>query len=419
MGFTSARFTHVCKIHVFIVMTIVLVALCPPLVYGQIERPAFQETAQIIVDGIQTSTITASIVMQSTDTDEIRVPPDLEQRIREESITSIVVTNHDNCILGVVDKLCILVNIHELPNSDDIQDVSTDIGSRFIDDINDMFQTDAKFHSVFIHSDDQHNQALNTTGVVSGRGTISVVYTMPREDTSTLYQKMTDMLLSDAIRGKGGLYDVTNIMSNNPDAIATFSLIPLEANSLMQLKLSVISPINISETTRIDPLTLFGVDEMSRTRYLDTGFYQLNSLVHLVVLSPTNISVTDIQGYEIPTRLVDGQEIPTSITKPGWVFDSRSGSKIEAKYLFGDEGIIKKDDLVFSIYDPNNISDDLSDDTSNNIPNNMTNNELVESLEPSELVDSSTFSEQYVVVIVIVLVGVAAMLFYLKGYRRS
>ena len=392
------------QLYTCIAVTLMLVTLGSPLTFAQIERPTFQETAQVIVDGLYTSTKTVSIVLQSTDTNEIKIPPELEQRIRDDLVTAVIITNHNNCILGVIDQSCILVNVQRdlSDDLDDIQSSSADIGSRFIDDINSLFQTNAKFHSVFIHSDDTSNQALNTSGIVSGKGTISVVYTMPREDTSTMYQNMADLLLSDEISNAGGLYDITSTLSTRPNTTVTFSMIPSETNSLMQIKLSTDSPINMSDITIIDPLDLFKVGKITKSRYLDTGFYQINSLVHVVILSPTDMYITDVQGDEIPTQMINGQKIPSDFEKQGWIFDPESGTRIDAKYLFGEMGTIKQKDLIFSI---------------SNSPNTFDNATLTAELNTGQDPSSNTL-EQYVIVGMIVVIGVAAALYYLKGYRR-
>ncbi|MFL2906092.1 MAG: hypothetical protein ACJZ2C_01150 [Nitrosopumilus sp.] len=71
---------------------------------------------------------------------------------------------------------------------------SREIGASFIDEINQLFDTDAKFFQVYIHTNAETNNALDTSGIVSGTGTISAVYTMPMEDTDSMYQKLSSML---------------------------------------------------------------------------------------------------------------------------------------------------------------------------------------------------------------------------------
>ena len=58
--------------------------------------------------------------------------------------------------LGVVDQSCIiLINIERNPEDEGInaiQDSSKALGESLIDEINQVFDTNAEFHSVFIHT---------------------------------------------------------------------------------------------------------------------------------------------------------------------------------------------------------------------------------------------------------------------------
>ena len=57
----------------------------------------FQETAQVIIDKSISQNVTASITLQSTSIQEIKIPAELEQRIREDGrITAIVITNQES-----------------------------------------------------------------------------------------------------------------------------------------------------------------------------------------------------------------------------------------------------------------------------------------------------------------------------------
>ena len=51
-----------------------------------------------------------------------------------------------------------------------------EMANLLIDDLNKIFRTDAEFHSVFIHSEDNANTLLKTSGAVSGRGSVSATY---------------------------------------------------------------------------------------------------------------------------------------------------------------------------------------------------------------------------------------------------
>lgn len=355
----------------------------------------YQETAQILIDKSMSQNVTASITLQSTSIQEIRIPAELEQDIREDGkVRAIIVTNQDQCILGVFDMSCIMINVErDSVNKGiiEIQDSSKEIGDQYIDRINEVFGTDATLHSVFVHSDDQSNQALGTSGVISGRGAISVVYIMPMEDTNSMYEKISAVLLPKEIRESGGFYNVAKELSNKENAKMTFSLIPTDSRSLMQLKLSVGYPGEATNLSQINPFEFLKVEELTRSDYFSGGFYPLNSLVLVVVLSPNNSFVSTVVGDEVPTQVVDNEKIPTDITKQGWIFDPKEGQRIQGTYIFGEESSINKNNLRFTL-DGAEIENP--------------------SLEPAE------FDDSIVIAVIITAIAIAVAVFYLKGYKR-
>jgi len=180
----------------FFLSLIVLIGISTNYAYSQeLSLATFQETAQIIVDKSISQNVTASITLQSTSIQEIKIPSELEQKIREDKrIKSIILTNQGQCILGVADESCIMINVERNPADRGIiaiQDATKEIGELYIDEINQVFDTDATFHSVYVHTNNEINEALETSGVVSGRGIISAVFTMPMEDTNSMYEKIS------------------------------------------------------------------------------------------------------------------------------------------------------------------------------------------------------------------------------------
>jgi hypothetical protein len=378
---------------IFFLILIVLIGISTNYVYSQeLSLATFQEIAQIIVDKSISQNVIASITLQSTSIQEIRIPPELEQKIREsDRINAIVLTNHDKCVLGVVDQSCIMINV-ERDFADNgiiaIQDSTKEIAELYIDEINQAFDTDAKFHSVFLHSNDDINEALETSGVISGTGTISAVYTMPMEDTNSMYEKISAILLPKIIREGGGFYDVAKDLSFEENSEMTFSLIPLDSKSLLQLKLSVNYANKAPTISEISPLEFLKVENLKRSDYFSSGLYPLNSIIQVVVLSSENTNVSDVKGNIVPTQIIDNEKIPTDISKEGWVFDPEEGQRIQGKYIFGEKASVSKEELKFS-------------------------------LGGAQLqVKKVEFDESIVVVIIITIVAIAAALFYLKGYKK-
>ena len=355
----------------------------------------FQETAQVIIDKSISQNVTASIALQSTSIQEIKIPAELEQKIREnDRITAIVLTNQNQCILGVYDESCIIINVARDPADEDflaIQNSTKKIAELFIDEVNQTFDTNAKFHSIFIQSNDELGRALETSGTISGKGTISAVYTMPMEDTESMYEKISALLLPKVIRESGGFYDIAKNLSKEEKSKMTFSIIPLENKSLLQLKLSIDYPNTASSVNEINPLQFLKAEELKRSDYFSTGFYPLNSILQVVILSPESTNVSDVRGNIIPTQITDGEKIPKEITKEGWIFDPEQGKKIQGKYIFGERTSINKDELIFSLGGSELVA-----------PRNM----------------GMSFDESIIIVVIITSVAIAAAVFYLKGYKK-
>ena len=353
----------------------------------------FQETAQVIVDKSISQNVTASITLQTTSIQEIRIPAELEQKIREDSrIQAIILTNQEQCVLGVVEQSCIMINVKR--NTEDkgiiaIQESTKKIAESYIDEINQAFDTNAEFHSVFIHSDDTSNKALETSGIISGKGIISAVYTLPMEDTNAMYEKISALLLPKIIRDGGGFYNVAKNLTHEENAKMTFSLIPLDSKSLLQLRVSTNYPNKATSISEISPLEFLNADNLKRSDYFSSGFYPLNSIIQVVILSSEEINVSNIRGSVIPTQIIDNEKIPTDITKNGWVFDPEKGQRIQGKYIFGEKTSVDKEELKFS----------------------LGGQQLI---QPEKI----EFDESIVVVIIITVVAIAAALFYLKGYKK-
>ncbi|WP_316504648.1 hypothetical protein [Nitrosopumilus sp.] len=378
-------------------LLILLIAIPINYSYSQeIGLATFQETAQVLIDKSITQNVTASITLQSTSIQEIKIPSELEQKIREDNrVLSIVLTNQNNCILGVENESCILINVkRDLgdTNFPQIQSSTLEISDQFIDELNEVFDTEAKLHSTLIQTDDKANVALETSGAVSGKGIVSAAYTMPMEDTDSMYAKISSLLIPKEIRDSGGFYDVAKDLATHENSKITFSIIPVEGKSLLQLRLAVNYPQVATEIQEVSPLEFLKVETMDRSSYFSSGFYPLNSIIQVVILSSEDESISNIQGSIVPTRIVDNEKIPTDITKTGWVFDPKEGQRIDGKYIFGEKTSVGKNELKFS----------LGEETTPPVP-----------------VENMGFDESVAVVIIITIVAIAAALFYLKGYTRK
>jgi len=383
---------------IFMIMLIGSIGISVNQAYSQeIGLSTFQESAQVIIDEKIYQKTTTSITLFSSNIQEILIPIELEQKIREnQRIEAIILTNENNCVLGVVDQSCIIINISRNPDDagiNAIQDSTKKIADSYIDEINELFDTNAEFFQVFIHTADKSNEALETSGIISGTGTISAVYTMPMESTDSMYGKISAMLLSKQIRESGGFYNISKKLANEENSKMSFTIIPTESKSNLQLRVSLDNPLDNSNQieskfTEIDPLGFFKIKELNRSDYFSTGNYPLNSIFQIIILSNESTNVSDVKGNIIPTQNIDGIEIPIEITKEGWVFDPQEGQKIQGKYIFGENTSVSSNELKFS-------------------------------LGGKDIQFKETESKESIIVgIIIAIVSLGAAVFYLKGYKK-
>ena len=383
---------------IFVISIIMAIGISTNYAHSQeIGLSTFQESAQVIIDKKISNKSITSITLLSSNLQEIKIPTELEQKIREnERVQAVVITNQNNCVVGVKDyESCIIINIERNPEDkgiNAIQDSTREIADLYIHEVNQVFDTNAKFFQTYIHTSDETNQALGTSGIISGYRTISAVYTMPMQDTDYMYDKLSTMLLSKSIRDGEGFYNVAKILSEDENAKMSFSIIPSESKSLLQLRISVENPIEsqIEGTiTKINPLEFFNIENLNRSDYFSPGNYPLNSIFQIVILANDEMNVSDVRGNIIPTQMIDGIEIPIEITKKGWVFDPQKGEQIQGKYIFGESTSINENELKFSLGGSN-----------------------LQYKEEIKLDESIT------VVIIITIVSIGAAIFYLKGYKK-
>ena len=382
---------------IFIISIIMVIGISTNYAHSQeIGLSTFQESAQVIIDKKISNTSIASITLHSSNLQEIKIPTELEQKIREnERVQAVVITNHNNCVLGVRDyESCIIINIERNPEDkgiNAIQDSTRKIADSYIHEVNQVFDTNAKFFQTYIHTNDETNQELDTSGIISGHRTISAVYTMPMQDTDYMYGKLSSILLSKSIREGGGFYNIAKTLSEDQNSKMSFSIIPTESKSLLQLRISVESPIESEmegTITKINPLEFFNIENLNRSDYFSSGNYPLNSIFQIVILENDETNVSDVRGNIIPTQMIDGIEIPIEITKKGWIFDPQKGEQIQGKYIFGESTSVNENELKFSLGGGN--------------------------LEYKEI----ELDESITVVIIITIVSIGAAIFYLKGYKK-
>ena len=323
---------------------------------GDVRLATYQETAQVILAPALSDRITAAVTLQSTSGQEIRIPPGLEDALLGDGrVVAVVVTNEDRCVLGVPEgSSCVMVNVKRDPGWGGIrgtQDMAREIGESYIDEINSLLDIDARFHSVFIHHRDEANVALGTSGAVSGRDTVSAVFTMPMESTDSMFEKSSAILLARPIRDAGGFYDAAGEMAGGESAKMTFSVLPSQSGALYQLKVSSYSDGAGAAGPVVAPLEHLGVGELRRSGYFAQAFYPLNSLVHVIVVG--NATITGSEPRPVEVKTVNGVDVPADLEQTGWMISAgEGGGASEARFLFGRADSVGAGELSLTLGDP-------------------------------------------------------------------
>lgn len=367
----------------------------------EIDYAHYTESVQIIIDdGLQEAT--ASVVLQSTDTGDIMLPKSLENDLREnERIIAVIVTNTGSCILGVSDETCVIVNMARIPEETNIfmvQDGAREVADRYIPLLNEAFGVESEFHSVFVHHSNEQNKALAVPGIVVGYNTVSVTYTTPHQDTTQLFDILASHLLVPAIADGGGFVDTARTLAGHQNSTITFVAVPGTTDIKMLLRVAQVSDHTLGET--VDPLYVLGIDRVEPSAYFDDGFYPLNSLIRVAVVSEGRA----VSGAEADIIQMSGGR-PVDVAGAGWFFDPPEGTLIRGTYLMGQDGGARVGETALTLRPWNGTIPTEQDD-----------------LDHTDAAAGESEGEMFVeiaVVVGIVVAAGAAAIFYLKGYRRT
>ena len=392
------------------------IMLMMPFASGQLfEKATFQESALVIYDQQYSNSVITSIGLETTDNQEIKFTDELIQKINDnEKIRAVVFTNAGECVIGVTsEEQCIMINFDYQQLKGDggirmVQDSAREMGNEIINDLNQILGVESEFHSTFIHTVDDANLLLETSGVISGRGAVSATFIMPKQSTDFLFTDLAGKLISKEIRDGQGFYDISKKLSKNDESIISISIIKTGDENLFIFKVTNEMKEVADEISRINVLENFGVNEISRSDVFDGKNVPLNSVIHLVVI-PSEPAKIDT----IATHAITDLTTLENISKRGWFFSSPAGNSIDAKFLFGQSKVIPQDELRVEIgsWDGNS---ELSFYSVEDIPQNDDEYQSIEDFGKKESGDDQS---QYVVLAIIIVIGIGAAIFYLKGYK--
>lgn len=383
----------------------------------EIDYAHYMESIQVVADA-DLGEASASVVLQSTNTDDIRLPASLERDLSENGrIIAAIFTDAESCILGVGDEACVIVNMARIPEETDIfmvQDGAREVADRFIAPLNAAFGVETEFHSVFLHHSDEQNRALGVPGIVAGYNTISVTYTAPQQGTVQFFDMLVSHLLAPRIADGGGFVDAGRSLAEYQNSTVTFVAVPGTTDTLMMLK--VTRDINYAPGGTMDPLDILGIDAVTPSAYFGDGFYPLNSLVRVAVVSQEGRAVSGAEADIIPVS--DGK--PEDVTGAGWFFDPPEGTLIRGTYLMGQEGVARAGEAAITLGPWNGPPSDggaPSEDMASGGEDGGAGETPSEDGAAGGGESPETSIEGPIIVAIIVAAGAGAAAFYLKGYR--
>ena len=292
------------------------IILIIPFASGQMfEKATFQESALVIYDQQYSNSVVMSVGIETTDNQEIKFTDELIQKINDnDKIRAVVFTNAGECVIGVTsEEQCIMINFDYQQLKGDggirmVQDSAREMGNEIIDDLNRTLGVESEFHSTFIHTVDDANLLLETSGVISGRGAVSATYTMPKQSTDFLFTGLSGTMLSKEIRDGEGFYNISKKLTKDDESIISISIIKTGDSNLFMFKVTKEIKNIANDISKINILEDFGVNEISRSNVFDGRNVPLNSVIQLVII-PNELSKIDAIATHAITDLTTLENI--------------------------------------------------------------------------------------------------------------
>ena len=415
---------------VFLLGIILISVIFTPFAFGQesedsapsLQKATWLESMSVIYDQKFSKSIQASVAFETINNNDIQFSDELIKKIMSyEEIRFVFFTNMEECVMGVpLDEMCIMIgfNLDMLKGDLGINAIHENgkrISDELITDIKNAFGMNAEFHSIYLHMDDGTKKPIGTD--LSTLRTASAVFTLPREDSNTVFTKLSEQLINQKLRESGGFYDVAKEMAKNPSSIITTGIalqgdeLPMMLFKVMQIERGELGfvegedgnqsleyqySVSGFDISTINPLAHFGIDDLERSKYFEGHFVPLNSVMQVVVVPeyPSKVSTVN-------TNIIAKLDSAEDLVEKGWFFTSTSNNAIDARFLFGQSDSVTADELVMEI--------DTWD---------------IQSGDDSFLIDNinvrvqNTEGEQYIILVAIIIAAIGAAIFYLKGYKR-
>jgi len=329
---------------------------------------SLREHLQIIIDQREFQN-RISVGLLSKNPVDIKLPDNLEAISSNPKIFSMMITNEFACAPTKIDKACVIIEVMREGLGDNLAEMKK--GAREIADeivADGVIIFSPEFYSTTIQP--KVDLSMDEAKGLGGKGSVAkVVYTIHKQPTSELFAALSTMLLSNDIRTSGGFYNIAEKLSKNYFSEFTITLIPLENEMLRELHISLLCSNEIRELVDcerlynelipgvqkatideqiargyVSPLDIIQVENISRSKIFSDEFLPLNSVIQVLILSEEDLQVSSVNS-----NVIENFQDLGDIQDSGWFLISKAGKKIDARYIFGQESSVSKNDLVFSI----------------------------------------------------------------------
>jgi len=315
------------------------------------EIHSFQEQFQIIIDKANSKS-RISIGMLSTHPNDIRFPDYIEAISSNPRILSFTLTNQFACSPNHIERGCVIIEIAREGLGDNLEEIrknSREIADKIVGD------------GVIVFGVEFDSVTLQPKTSFDGKKMIvsQVLYTTNKQTTDNLFDALSTLLISSDIRNAGGFYDHAEKLSKHYFADFNVQFVPLEQSILRSLHISLTCssedpvlpkcPANFDKllaSGEINPLELLQVENINRSEIFADKFLPLNSIIHVLLYSDE-----DLQVKSVNSGVIEKLEHLGDLQDNGWFFTSKSGNKIDGRYIFAAESSASKNDLIFSIGD--------------------------------------------------------------------
>ena len=342
----------------------------------QPEQHSLREHLQIIIDQREFKN-RISVILMSKSPDDIKLPDNIESISSNPNIFSMTITNEFACAPTKIDKACVIVEV-EREGLGDVHAImkknAREIADKIIADGVIIFAPEF-YSTTFLVKDGLSQNEAKRLGEKSQIA--KIVYTIHKQSTSQLFTALSTMLLSNDIRTSGGFYNIAEKLSENYFSEFTVMLMPLENDMLRELHISLLCSNEIRELVNcervysqlitdvqegamdeqiargyVSPLDFIQVENINRSKIFSEEFLPLNSIIQVLIYSEEDLQVKSVNG-----NVIENLQTLGDIQENGWFFMSKSGQKIDGRYIFGQESSVSKNDLAFSIgsYSENDI----------------------------------------------------------------